>query len=119
MAHVRMRWKAANYVYQYPILICERAVLPLYPSFAQPTVITTNGTYRDPLRIEHSGVLLTPSRLVRPVSKVVVVREPPSRVEEKVQPSRRVCPLCSLFSGDSLYSVGPLLRCGRRVRRRR
>lgn len=60
MAHVRMRWKAANYAYQYPILICERAVLPLYPSFSQPTMITTN------------------------VSKVVVVREPPSRVEEKV-----------------------------------
>ncbi len=91
MAHVRMRWKAANYAYQYPILICERAVLPLYPSFAQPTMITTNGPYSAPLRIEHSGVLLTHFRLVRPVSKVVVVREPPSRVEEKVRPSRRVC----------------------------
>jgi hypothetical protein len=60
MAHVRMRWKAANYAYQYPILICERAVLPLYPSFAQPTMITTNGTYRAPLRIEHSSYSFPP-----------------------------------------------------------
>jgi hypothetical protein len=46
MADVRMRWKAANYAYQYPVLICERAMLPLFPSFAQPTKVITNGTQR-------------------------------------------------------------------------